>query len=82
LRLPKKVPVTIALSALPPALMTATNENWDAPENSTKERKQAWATEKWSATATAPKAVPAAPTASPTLRESRFTDTPIFCPNP
>ncbi len=64
LRPPKNVPVTIALNALPPALITATKENWDAPENRTKERKQAWATEKWSATATAPKAAPAAPTAS------------------
>jgi len=74
--------VTIALKALPPELMTATKENCDAPEKRTKERKQAWATVKWSATATAPNATPAAPTAKPTLRESRCTDTPLFCPNP
>ena len=81
LRPPRNAPVMIALKALPPALMTATSENWDAPEKRTRESTQACATVKWLDTATAPNATPAAPTASPTLMESRFTDTPIFCLN-
>jgi hypothetical protein len=72
----------MALIAVPPAAITPTTANCDAPENKSSESKQAWRTEKSAATAAAPKALPYAPTVIETLKESRFTDTPKVCPNP
>jgi hypothetical protein len=72
----------MALQGFPPLAIMVASANCDAPENKKSERMQAWRTEKWLATATAPKAAPAAPTATPTEIESRLIDTPIFCRNP
>jgi hypothetical protein len=79
---PSSVDVAIAFNGVPPAAITPTTANCDAPENKSRESKHAWSTEKSAATAAAPNALPYAPTVIETLKESRFTDTPKVCPNP
>ncbi len=74
----------MALIALPPAPITPTTANCDAPENVSKDNRQAWSTENPFATAAAPNATPYAPTVMETLNESRNVgekrvDTRTFC---
>jgi len=74
----------MALIELPPAPITPTTANCDAPENVSKDKRQACNTEKPFATAAAPNATPYAPTVMETLIESRNVgekrvDTRTFC---
>jgi len=80
-RVPSRVEVAIALIGVPPAAITPTTANCEAPEKSRSESRQVCRTEKFAATAAAPNALPYAPTVKETLNESRFTDTPKVCPN-
>jgi len=70
---PSKVAVAIALSAEPPAPIIPTTANCDAPEKSSKDKRQVCKTEKPAVTPAAPKAAPYSPTVKATLRDVRST---------
>lgn len=74
----------MAVIGLPPDPITPTTANCEAPENMSKDKRQACSTEKPFATAAAPNATPLAPTVMETLSESRKVgekclDTRTFC---
>ena len=57
-RIPSSEAVAIPLIALPPAPITPTTANWEAPENVRRDKRQLCTTEKPLATAAAPNATP------------------------